>query len=241
MDIEARKALWMAILDMVAKLSGQCAFYFSPKPERLSRINSSTQIPDAPAWRLVEALSLIMILARAESVHCNNVPNLLRRTGPLHFKEDGRDRYLWAQANISGKGSTLIARPDLIVTSSSEAPSSGNILRVVECKCCQRIGSHEIRAEFGKAVDLKVTSYLIWSFLTPSPGIVEGAKRLGLDLVALGFDTPRRPDLLARPENLAAHVGNTLWVAKREERFAGAMMTIANEVANKIIVTEPVK
>ena len=102
----------------------------------------------------------------------------------------------------------------------------------------KRLGTHEIRAEFGKAFDLKVVSYLIWSYITPAQRIIEGAKKLGLDLVPLGFDTPRRADLIAQPENLQAHISNTLEASRREERFAKALVKVGKDVASKASMLE---
>lgn len=98
-------------------------------------------------------------------------------------------------------------------------------------------GAQDIRAEFGKAYDLRVASYLIWSFTTPAPGVVEGARGLGLDIEVLGFDTARRADLIAMPENLVAHVANTLEVSRREKRFAHALIESGQDLSRKMLDT----
>jgi len=97
------------------------------------------------------------------------------------------------------------------------------------------LGAHQIRAEFGKAIDFKVASYLIWSFKTPDPRIVEGARRLGLDLKALEFDGPCRTDLIAQPEILAAHIGNTMEAVRRDGRFAKALASIGEDVKREML------
>jgi hypothetical protein len=192
------------------------------------------QIPQVQTWKLVEALSLLTILIWAEEVHSGEVCNLFGRTGPIHFKEDGSDRYLWAQVLLAGVESALGGRPDLVVTSSPEVPTSATVLRVVECKCRKHLGAPDIRAEFGKAHDLRVTSYHIWSLITPAAGLVEGARRLGLDLSPLGFDTPLRAELTRKPENLVAHVGNTLSVSRKEMRFLKTLLENGQQVKSKI-------
>jgi hypothetical protein len=223
----------MAICDAVSKLTGQCRVYISRTPELEARICNNMPVPDVETWKLVEALSLLAVLIKADKVICGDVVNLFGQTGPLHFLEDGHDRYLWAQPTLIGKESELGGRPDLVVTSSPEIPTALTILRVIECKCRKHLGAHDIRAEFGKAYDLGVVSYLIWSFWTPVPRAVSGAKRLGLDLVALGFDTQLRAGLIAKPENLVAHVANTIEVSNREKRFAGTLIEYGQQVTRK--------
>jgi len=191
-------------------------------------------VPDVETWKLLEALSLLAVLINADKVKCGAVTNIFGQTGPLHFMEDGHDRYLWAQPTLTGKESELGGRPDLVVTSSQDPPTTLTILRIIECKCRKHLGAHDIRAEFGKAYDLGVASYLIWSYWTPGLRAVDGAKRLGLDLVCLGFDTQHRRDLIAMPENLLAHVANTIEVSNQEKRFARALIENGQQVTRKV-------
>ena len=237
-DKEAYSALWGAICDAADKLAGRCQVYLSKTPDSGSRIGRGFPALEVETWQMVEALSLMMILIRASEVHSTDVVNLFGRIGPLHFVEDKRDCYLWAQSTLLGEESGLGGRPDIVITSSPNKPSTETILRIIECKCRKRLGTHEIRAEFGKAFDLKVVSYLIWSYITPAQRIIEGAKKLGLDLIPLGFDTPRRADLIARPENLQAHISNTLEASRREERFAKALVKVGKDVASKASMLE---
>jgi hypothetical protein len=233
-DAEARKALWAAVLDGATKLAGKCTVYISGSPSIGSKINPQIPIPDVQTWQLVEALSLLAILIKAEAVITSEIPNLFGKTGPLHFIEDGHDRYLWAQPSLRGQESALGGRPDLVVTATPDAPSALNIMRVIECKCRKRLGAPDIRGEFGKAHDLQVTSYLIWSFNTPSLSIIEGAKRLGLDIQPLGFDTDRRADLISVPENLVMHVANTQEVSRRGNQFARILLESSNNASLKV-------
>ena len=232
-DSEARAAIWMAICDAASKLAGRCKIHISRETKPVLCISNRSRVPEEPTWKLVEALSLLAILMNADEVYCKDVFNIFGKTGPLHFMEDGHNRYLWAQYTLSGQESTLGGRPDIIVTSNQNAPTAMTTLRIIECKCLQRLGTTDIRAEFGKAYDLKVSSYFIWSFITPASRIIEGAKRLGLDVMALGFDTPQRMHLIARPENLVAHVANSLNMSKRERRFAQILKESGQMVDNK--------
>jgi len=232
-DKEAHAALWRAICDAAEKLSRKYQIFFSIDRKYGLQIDFAQTIPDVDTWQLVEAISMLMILTRADAVISTGKINLFGRNGPLHFIEERKDRFLWSQFLIVGKESDLGGRPDLVITKTKNKPSSEEILRIIECKCRKHIGAREIRAEFGKAFDLKVKSYLIWSFLTPSPGIVEGAKKLGIDLASLGFDSPRRGELLSRPEILQAHISNTIEYSKREERFAMIVIEGSKEIAKK--------
>jgi hypothetical protein len=236
-DIEGHNALWMAICDAASKLAGRCNVYVSRASEPKACVSSKMPVPpDLETWKLVEALSLLSILIKADKVDCGDVTNLFGQTGPLHFVEDGYDRYLWAQPTLTGQESELGGRPDLIVTSTSDKPTALTTLRVIECKCSKHLGAHDIRAEFGKAHDLRVTSYIIWSYWTPTPHAIAGAKRLGLDIVALGFDTAQREELISEPENLLSHVANTLEVSNREKRFAQTLVHSGEEVNRKMLL-----
>ena len=130
----------------------------------------------------------------------------------------------------------MYGRPDLAVTSSPDKPTALTTLRIIECKCCKHLGAHDIRAEFGKAYDFRVAAYLIWSFWTPSPKSILGAKRLGIDLVTLGFDSPQRADLTAHPDYLVAHVTNTIEATNREKRFAKALLDSGEDIKRKLLV-----
>ena len=83
--------------------------------------------------------------------------NIFGRSGPFHFVEDGENRYIWSQVLLTGKESSLGGRPDLIVTNDSKSPTAETLISITECKSHKSIGAQVIRAEFGKAYDLKVT------------------------------------------------------------------------------------
>jgi len=233
-DTEARNAIWASIKDCASRLAGKCAIYVSRTLNSDTRIYAQMPIPDVMAWQLVEALSLLTILLKADSVSTTEICNIFGQSGPIHFVEDGQDRYLWAQYSMRGQDSDLVGRPDLVVSTSPALPSSQTAVRIIECKCRKQLGAPDVRGEFGKAHDLRVTSYLIWSFSTPSAKVIEGAKRLGIDVVPLGFDTERRDDLISNPENLVMHVANTQEVCKRENHFAQILLESSKEVSSKI-------
>ena len=121
-DIDARKALWREICEAAAQLAGHCTVTTSNGRGASGRIEASQPIPSVPTWQLVEGISLLSILLRANSVQSRSV-SLFGKLGPLTIEEDGATRYVWAQQQLRGDYSNLGGRPDLIVTSS---PGSSN-------------------------------------------------------------------------------------------------------------------
>lgn len=184
-------------------------------------------------WRMVEGLSLLSILLRADGVLTPVVTKLFGKTGPINVTEDGRDHYIWAQHDIRGRMTDLYGRPDIIVTDSPDIPSPSNVVRIVECKSGRHIGAAMIRSEFGKSHDLGIESYLIWSFFSPKENVIRAAASLGLDLTPLGFDTDRRNDLISKPECLLAHVANTIAVSRKSQNFANAIANAGEESRKK--------
>jgi hypothetical protein len=233
-DVDARKALWREICEAATQLAGHCTVSLSTGQGSSGRIDPSQPVPDVHTWQLVEAISLVSILLRAESVYSRSV-SLFTKVGPLRIEEDGVQRYLWAQPQLRGDYSDLTGRPDLVVTSSPDPPIPANVVRVVEVKCQKQLGAQVVRSEFGKAHDLRVTSYVIWTFYSPSPRVKTGARGLGLDLEELGFDTPRRKDLLTQPLALLSHVAHTLEQARQSHRFATALADADQEARRKLL------
>ena len=92
-----------------------------------------------------------------------------------------------------------------------------------------------IRSEFGKAHDLRVSSYFIWSFYSPSAKVVEGAKSLGIDLEALGFDTDRRKDLLRDPHALISRVAYAQEQSRKSDRFVKALEYAGQAARQKML------
>jgi hypothetical protein len=206
----------------------------STGPGTSRRIDASQPVPGVHTWQLVEAISLLSILLRAESVHSRSV-SLFTKVGPLRIEEEGAQRYLWTQPQLRGDFSDLIGRPDLVVTSSPDPPTPANTDRVVEVKSGRQLGAQLVRAEFGKAHDLRVTSYFIWTFYAASAHVKAGARRLGLNLEELGFDSPRRNDLITQPGALLSHVAHTLEQARQSHRFATALEDADQEARRKLL------
>ena len=197
-------------------------------------IRAGDEVPDVPTWQLVEALSLLGVIVRSQDATATAL-TLFGKSGPMEIQEDGVVRYIWAQQTLRGERSDLKGRPDLIVTSSRTEPHAENAIRIIEAKCIKQLGTQTIRSEFGKAHDLRVATYFIWSFYTPSAKVVEGARGLGIDLEALGFDSEWRPDLLAKPEALISHVAHAQEQARRVQRFAGVLEHAARQARRKLL------
>lgn len=230
---DEKQALWRAICETSSRLS--CEVFIGA--DTCSKLQRDTPLPNnLQTWKLVEALSILALLLKADHVYSTKVSNLLGKTGPIHFEENRNSRYLWSQPKMTGIQSDLGGRPDILITSSPDKIDSSTTLRIIECKCCKKLRTPDIRGEFGKALDLKVKAYFIWSFYTPSQSIIDGAKRLGLDVEVLGFDTPQRNLFIEKPENIMYHVANSLEVFSRSERFAQALLQHSNEMAGKFFL-----
>lgn len=233
-DTDARKALWREICEAATQLAGHCTVSASTGRGNSRRIDASQPVPSVFTWQLVEAISLLSILLRAEGVHSGSV-NLFAKLGPVEIEEDGALRYVWAQQQLRGNFSDLGGRPDLVVTSSPDPPTPANVVRVVEVKCRRHLDAQVVRSEFGKAYDLRVGTYFIWTFYAPSARVKAGARGLNLDLEELGFDTPRRKDLITQPQALLSHVAHTLEQARRSHRFATALEDAGQEARRKLL------
>lgn len=230
-DSEARNALWRGVRTATEEVRRS----FSIRSLRAfgTELRTESPLPQVPTWQLVEAISLLSIILRSDSATAN-VVNLFGKTGPIEFQEDNTTRFLWAQQPMRGESSALGGKPDLVVTLSDDLPEPQNTVRVIEAKCVRTLDTQTIRAEFGKAHDLRVATYFIWTFYSPSARLVAGARGLGLDLVALGFDTTRRRDLVTNTQALLSHVSNALLEARRAGRFAQALQAAGTEAGFKL-------
>ena len=85
-DFDARKALRREICDAAIQLAGRCTVSVSTGQGTSGRIDASQPVPGVPTWQLVEAISLLSILLRAESVHSHSV-SLFTKVGPLRIEE----------------------------------------------------------------------------------------------------------------------------------------------------------
>jgi hypothetical protein len=233
-DDRARKSLWNAIhvAARTIRRSWNVRTFLLPTDDL--EITDTLQVPTAPTWKLVEILSALAILTSAQDVRTKKVPNLVSKTGPIEYLKNGRSLFLWTQPNMIGEDTGLAGRPDIIITRTSERPTHANAVQIVECKCQQSLGAPHIRAEFAKGFDLKVRSYFIWSFFSPSQRLIEGAKGLGIDLTAIGFDTAARDDLLV-PERLLYFVSTKLEESSASENFASLIEATADQVSRKLL------
>lgn len=235
-ESRARLVIWQAVCDAAEALAPGCLVYRSRERDEAQRLSFETSVRDVETWKLVEVLSLLAILGRSERVRETAIYNVFGRTGPIAFDEDGVTRYLWAQPDVSGEASLLGSRPDLVITSTSSLPSAATILRVVECKARKSLDAATIRAEFGKAHDLRVLSYTLWSLSAPAPRYVDGAKRLGLNLETLAFDTKAK-EWQDDARSLVNYVAGRLEDVRREERFAQLAIGSGEEISSKLLLS----
>jgi hypothetical protein len=231
-DLQARSALWKAICVAAEDVRHRFRVGAITGVGRAS--HTLVDPPDVATWQLVEALSLLGVILCAEDATASTV-SAFGKSGPIEIVEDGVVRHLWAQHSIRGDWSALSGLPDLVITSSSDLPNPGNVVRVIEAKCVKSLGTHAIRAEFGKAYDLRVSAYLIWSFYTPALRVIEGARGLGIDVEALGFDSAQRDGLLTSPEALISHVTHTQEQVRRTQRFTSALEGAVDEARLKML------
>ncbi|MBN1782730.1 hypothetical protein JW948_16460 [bacterium] len=230
-DIEARGALWRAIC--VASENILNRFFGIRYIHSLRGLPMNKgALPEVPTWQLVEALSLLGVILRSDNATAD-VINLFGKSGPIEIKEDGTVYQFWAQQTLRGAESSLNGRPDLIVTSSLEQPNPKNAIRIIEAKCVRHLGTSTIRGEFGKAYDLRVATYFIWSFYSPSRKVIKGAKDLGIDIEILGFDTDRRGNIIENPESLIDYFADAQEKARREKRFAKSLNKAGQDAFGK--------
>lgn len=237
-DHEARTAIWRAICSGALQLRHYCAIFATPDGKPEGRIGDPQRVPTVETWRLIEGLSLVATLLKGRP-KTTQILNIFGKTGPIRFEENGRDVYLWGQPTLRGDLSSLEGRPDLLVSTTSDLPTSQTALRVIESKCDSRLGSAHIRAEFGKAFDLKINTYFIWTFYKPSQRLVNGAKELGIDLVELGLDSPRRRDLVTQPDALLSHAVNSLDLSRTQGAFGVKLLQAGRQAETKFLTTRP--
>jgi hypothetical protein len=232
-DVDARQAIWASICaaadDVRHRLDIKSICELNGRDVR-----AGTPVPLVQTWLLIEALSLLCLFVRCEDAAAHTV-NVFGKMGPVEIREDGLARHVWAQQTLKGDASSLNSRPDIVVTTTPDQPHPGNAVRIIDAKCVKELGTPAIRAEFGKAYDLRVTTYFIWSFYSPTERVVQGARGLGIDVQALGFDTDRRQDLLRSPEALISHVAHSQEQARRGRRFGFALEAAGENASRKLL------
>jgi hypothetical protein len=233
-DVDARAAIWRAICLASEQLAHRCSVLVVPERSKAPVKVAEHGIPNVPTWQLVEGLSLLSILCRAENVISTNVV-LLTRTGPIEFVEDRAKRCAWSQHRLQGGYSSLGSQPDLIITSTLDTPSAANVLRIIEVKSGRKLDAPLVRAEFGKAHDLRVRAYLIWTYYTQARRLVDGARGLGVEIEPIGFDGARRSDLVENPIALLSWISLVVERSKRDELFANRAAEANREIQQKLL------
>ncbi len=204
--------------------------------ERKTRLNYAK----LRSWDKIKGsfLELLCLLSTLSSVRSSNsvrtVRNVFRSVGPIRIFEEGFYKNLWTQQTLSDTKSGLNARPDLIMTTPEQFVTTKNILSIVECKCVRQLSSTTIRAEFGKAHDLRINSYTIISYYNPDQKIVDGAKRLGIDVVPFRLRTKGRDVYLKNPAQLVEGLSEDLQKSREEKNFLRLLDSAADEARRKL-------
>jgi hypothetical protein len=184
--------------------------------------------------RLLEALCLLLTLETAKPTRRQTLNSIIRRCGPVEIEEEQTIRYVWTQPTLNETISGLKARPDLVVSTSSRDLGPDTIVRIVECKNVRQITSSMIRAEFGKAHDLKVSSYLVLTYYENSQSNILAAQSLGLDLSSVGLYGPQRLNLISGEVTVAEKVRKALVNSRKEKRFLYQLENSAQQTRRKL-------
>ena len=119
-ESDIRFSLWNSICLSAEILSSKCSVFTSKTPNQRYKIYKSAPMPEVKTWQLMEGICLLATLIKSEYVFTKDICNIFGKCGPIHFREDRSDRYLWVQTDLSGEVSSLGGRPDLTVTFNSE-------------------------------------------------------------------------------------------------------------------------
>lgn len=224
---------WQAICKASELLASRCSVFMVDESGAKEKVNLSLSIPNKEPWQLMEALCLLVVLLKADSVHSHEIKILSGKSGPYRITENEIDRFIWTQATLSGEESTFNGRPDIIATINDDHPTAKTAAYIVECKSGKNLGAQQVRAEFGKAFDLKVSTYLIWSFHTPPERVVQGAEGLGMDIMSIGLDVEEWSTFIENPEHLVLHVKNTIDYVLKKRKMAAMIEGTAEQIVRK--------
>lgn len=87
-DGEARLALWKAIC--VAADDIRQKFNIKSICENKSIVSCNSEMPDVATWQLVEAISLLCVILRADKATAGTI-SIFGKTGPVEIVEDGKN------------------------------------------------------------------------------------------------------------------------------------------------------
>lgn len=195
---------------------------------------NAQSVAECVPWKLVEILCALTVLNQSDSIISKKIFNLRGKVPtPVEFVRRGRRYYLWIQHSMEGERSGYEWRPDLIVTDTEFAPTAENVTEIIECKHRRHLDSATVRSEFAKSYDLRVESYLIWSYFDVLPYVVEGAERFGLAIKPIGLGRKDRGKFLS-PLFLAQHVSDGISEARDQRRVAATLERAAEQTREKL-------
>lgn len=233
-DKIAKDALWQAITILVSENQEEKGLSVHLGHAGSARITTSTPRPESAFWKLVEVLSLLVVLKKADEVRSRNVYNILGKIPkPVEYRIANDPFFLWNQRSMAHSLSGFSGIPDLTITTTDAAPNRSNVLEIIEVKS-GKLSSRLIRQEFAKGFDLNVDTYVIWSYQQPTINQINGAQLLGIDLEPLGFDVASG-DRATRlnPRNLIDHFSVVLDSRRKFQRFGNMLTESANVVRDK--------
>lgn len=231
-DEEAKVALWKAICHLADKARSKWGLNTYLSSDQSEPISKAGRRPNDEIWKLVEVLCVFVLLNDAERVHAASVYNLRKKiSAPIQFTKLGEPFYLWTQTRMAESLSGFTGTPDIAITTTNAPPSRANATDVIEVKS-GKITSRLIRQEFAKGFDLKLRSYSIWSLRKPTPGLIEGARLLGIDLEPIDFRSPMRAVLL-NPDMLVTRFADRLVFGRNDANFERVLEQTGQETVSK--------
>jgi hypothetical protein len=186
--------------------------------------------------KLVEALCLLSTLSRHEAKAPGLSISIFRRLGPIPLKAAGSAVFLWTRPSVVIETTGLKACPDLAITSDENRPGISNILSIIECKCRTRLGSNDLRAEFGKAYELKSPSYTIVSYYQPSGKMMRAAEAMGLDMEVFPLASPNRQDYISRRLCIEDSLATALDESFHRRSFLSNIEIASSEMRKKLAI-----
>ena len=72
----------------------------SPNASPEGRFVKGKPMPAGETWKLMEVLSILTILLKADKVLDEQVFSMFRRTGPILILENGQNCFVWSQLQL---------------------------------------------------------------------------------------------------------------------------------------------